>query len=266
MTRYVLLAILLLPVAASGQTLTTDLNGKAELWGSDDRCYQHRWGASAQVGVKWRRVTIDSWLGMTWWSSCDQKIPGNPLNAESGKVLQRSHGVRLWVRATEWLRIGAAVQRDAVHHIWRNQRSWRHSGFPRDNSWKGAQERCSNPDKVSPIHGDAVCPSIGYWDALGPIAEVTLPALSVYLDVPLWSRTEVTLPPPAFIWRVTAFKQSRPYFRYRGEVGRNGGAINDFELGYAITETVSVGIAGGVVGVPGWRSDLRRVALVIRAD
>jgi hypothetical protein len=266
MTRYVLLAILLLPLAASGQTVTTDLNGKAELWPTDDRCYQHRWGASANVGVEWGRLAIDSWLGMTWWAACDQLIPGNPLNAESGKVLQRSHGVRVWVRAAEWLRVGAAVQRDAVHHIWRNKRDWRHNNFPRDNSWRGAQERCSNPDEADPIHGSAVCPSIGYWDALGPIAEITLPALSVYLDVPLWSRTEVTLPPPAFIWRVTAFKQSRPYFRYRGEVGRNGGAINDFEVGYAITETVSVGIAGGVVGVPGWRSDLRRVALVIRAD
>jgi hypothetical protein len=264
--RYLLFAILLLPAAASAQQVTTDLNGKAELWPTDDRCYQHRWGAAANVGVEWGRVTIRSWLGMTWWSACDQTQPGNPLTAESGRVLQRSHGVRLWMRATEWLRVGAAVQRDAVHHIWRNKRSWRHSGFPRDNSWEGAQERCSNPDSATPIHGSAVCPSIGYWDAVGPIAEITLPALTVYLDVPVWSRTQLTLPPPAFIWRVTAFKQSRPYFRYRGEVGRGGGAINDFELGYAITETVSVGIAGGVVGVPGWRSDLRRVALVIRAD
>jgi hypothetical protein len=266
MTRYVLLAILLLPAAASAQQVTTDLNAKAELWPTDDRCYQHRWGASANVGVEWGRVTIRSWLGMTWWAACDQKIPGNPLNAESGRVLQRSHGVKLWVRATEWLRVGAAVQRDAVHHTWRNKRSWRHNNFPRDNSWRGAQERCSNPDEATPIRGSAVCPSIGYWDALSPIAEITLPALSIYLDMPLWSRTEVTLPPPRVIWSITAFEGHRPYARLRGEIGRNGGATNDFEVGYAITETVSIGVAGGVIGVPGWRADLRRVAFVIRAD
>jgi hypothetical protein len=261
-----LLLIVLLPAVASGQTLTTDLEGRAELWPTDDRCYQHRWGASANVGVKWGPATVESWLGMTWWGACDQKIPGNPLNAESGKVLQRSHGVRLWVRATDWLRVGAAVQRDAVHHIWRSKRDWRHSNFPRDNSWRGAQKRCSAPEKADPVYGKGVCPSIGYWDGLGPIAEITLPALTVYLDVPVWSRTQLTLPPPAFIWTVTAFEGYRPYFKYRGEMAQNGSAINDFELGYRLTETISVGVAGGVVGTPGWRADLRRVAFVIRAD
>jgi len=261
-----LLLIALLPAAASGQTLTTDLEGKAELWPSDDRCYQHRWSGSAQVGAEWGPATVESWLGMTWWGACDQLMPGNPLNAESGRVLQRSHGVRLWMRATDWLRVGAAIQRDAVHHIWRSKRDWRHSGFPRDNSWRGAQKRCSAPDKATPVHGSAVCPSLGYWDALGPIAEITLPALKVYLDVPVWSRTQLTLPPPTAIWSVMVFEGHRPYLQYRGEIGPNGGAINDFEIGYRLTKTISVGVAGGVVGTPGWRADLRRVALVIRAD
>lgn len=52
-----ILLIALLPVGASGQSLTTDLEGRAELWPSDDRCYQHRWSGSAKVGLEWGPTT-----------------------------------------------------------------------------------------------------------------------------------------------------------------------------------------------------------------
>jgi hypothetical protein len=86
------------------------------------------------------------------------------------------------------------------------------------------------------------------------------------MTAPVVHWKELTLPSPGLSFSLTAFEGYRPYATIEGDIYEGGVAAQDFEIGYAITETVSLGIAGGVVSAPGWRTDVRRLAFVIRAD
>lgn len=252
---------------ASGQSLTSDLNGRFEYWPSDDQCYQNQIQANSSVTASMGAFTARGFLQFTWWGACDAKIKGSFLNAEAGKVIERSHGIELlyWIGDVG---LGATIQRDAVHHIWRNSPDWRHNQFPHDNSWKGAEKRCLSPIESKPYNqwANGTCPGIGYWDGVGPTVVLDLESLRIELDAPIYHWKDLTLPSPILVWSFSFFKKQRFYLEGRGEVNSANSAVNDFEVGYDISNTVSIGVSAGTVGVPGWRDDLRRVAIVLRAD
>jgi hypothetical protein len=105
---------------------------------------------------------------------------------------------------------------------------------------------------------------LGYWDAAGPVAKIRFPHMSFRVAAPVVHWKQVTLPSPDVQWAVTAFQGFRPYLRASGEVNNDGSANASAEVGYAVTDQIRVGIAGGLIGAPGWRDDLKRFAFVIR--
>jgi len=242
----------------TAQTLTFDSKVGIEVWAAPDRCYQNQLSAEARAESSWGPVHGDLFMSATWWGACDAKVPGSLLNAEAGKVLERSHGADLYA-TYRGIEAGGTVRRRAVHHIWRH-RTRNTNGFPSTNNAAWAQQQCAEGE------GGKRCPFLGYWDGVRPLVGYEGYGIDARLIGPNWTwKDGLTLPWPDWIAR--ASYESGPWtVSGRMQWGGLREWSGDLGVRRTIVEPFSLGVRAGSVPVPGWTSPLHRVTTTITIE
>lgn len=260
----VALALSTCALRASAQTVTTSVQGGAEVWPHADRAYQNRLSAAGTVTARMGALRIEAWMRAIAWGASDAKRLGSVLSAEALRVIERRHGLAFYVQK-KGLQLGPAIHRRAVHHIWRHKaQEGRHDHFP--GSWQIGRRGCNG--KATPSHpaGEA-CPSIGYWDGVRTMVGYEGHGFDVRVLGPLWTWKEsLTLPWPSLIWK-TSYESGPWTLRADGRAFGHVEWALDVEVRRELIGPVELGIAAGQVASPIWTEDnLQRITTTIIID
>lgn len=250
----IVLAAILFATDACGQSFSASGEISADAWASHDRCYQHTMKAGGAAGVRVGPIYATGFLKAVWWGACDAKIASSILNAENGRVIERSHGVNALVPVWRGFKIGATMRRRAVHHIWRNQADFREGGFPESGNAQTARARC---------RARLQCPTIGYHDHVRPMVTYTYGGISAKFMGPGWRWKSITLPYSAVLASVV-YRDDRWGVDVKGAVGGLRESVVDAGVRVRLSGPVWAEGRYGTVSTPGWRSPLRRLAAGIR--
>jgi hypothetical protein len=241
---------------AVAQTLTGEARGSVAVWAEHARCTQHAMTGEAQGTARLGVLFAEGFLSVKWWGACDAKIPSSPLNAEAGKVIERRHGVNIGV---QWhgFQIGATVRRDAVHHIWRHKD--RHAHFP--GNWRIGRKGCNG--EATPSHpAGKGCPSIGYYDGVGPFLGYDAHGVDVTITGPQYRWKTLTLPWPNWTLRAEVALEEWQ-FRVYGQAGGPAYPALSGQIARKLGLRLWLGVRGGRIDAPGWRRPFDRVAVVL---
>ncbi len=239
-------------------SLHSDINLELALWPESDRCYQNMMRVDPEATARINRFFVEGFVDFKWWGACDSKIPGLPLNAEAGKVIERKHGLNAGIIVLDGLEVGVTVRRRAVHHIWRHKVRKRHSYFPSD--WKVGRRGC-NGEKVGDHPKGKGCPSLGYYDGAGGYLNYDNGGFDVELTTPQYRWKDLTLPWPS--WTLNAeYRRENWAVRLLGETGGKRKTTYDIEVERRLfTKYFWVGASYGRLPAPGWLEPLDRFSL-----
>ena len=244
---------------AHGQRLTGSAYAEVEAWAQPDRCYQNALDGGGSATATWGPVTAEVGMSLKWWGACDAKAKGSFFNAEAAKVIGRSRHATVFYHYEGWA-AGITVRRNGVHHVWRNQRD-RYSGFPISNDWRVANRRCATG--TNPPNREAACPTIGYWDRLGPTVQYGGAWGEVQATYLTYQWKENTLTPTEWLFHATVTPLDR--WRVEADVERDlsGAWQYDLHAERKMARRIWLGVTYGKIGDPGWRGGFRRVAATV---
>jgi len=250
--------------SANGQSVSGTAFGELEAWARPDHCYQNTTEFGARGTVKWGPVSFSATFSRKIWGSCDAKSAGSFLNLESDKVNGKTRELLLLYHWGDFA-VGGRIYRNGVQHIWRTENQ-RYDGFPPSNSWETALKQCF--EGTSPPGKDGVCAEFGYYDRAG----------IVFVYSPDWARfqtsylfhqwKENTLPPTNFFFSAEVYPLERWTILAGAQNDVTGQWACDLELRYQVAGPLTAGLAGGVLGepgwgAPGWDGTIERVAVTI---
>lgn len=237
----------------TAQNVGTDINAKVEVWANKQDCYQNRFIGNASVNVNWNGIKLMPHMGIVWWGACDAKIVGSLLNAEAGKVLERKHGIEATYNYRGFI-AGFAINRRAVHHIWRNKN--RHPWFP--GNWQLGRSGMNENGIPSYPKGQGK-PSIGYYDGIRGIIGYKDKNLKVRLYSPFYVwKTSLTLPYPS-VSADLHYKHNSWFVDVEWDSGWRVGYNFDIGIRRKIVGPLSLGIRYGHIPRPGWiESSIKR--------
>lgn len=249
----VLVVAFVMECTALGQSVTGEGSVGLVAWAQHDRCYQHAIEADSRLRAHIGRVSAEAYLDVKWWGACDSKVASSFLNAEAGRVIQRSHGVILGSRVSEHFFLGGGVIRSAVQHFWRNEATIRKDGFPSSGSARTAKARCE---------AGRSCPSIGYYEGLRVVGRYNKGSIRVSIMSPHYTWKNLTLPWPGWIFDVS-YHTGPWVLAIHSEVGGIADPVVQGSLEWNIFSAVVVGARYGTTNTPGWDSSLHRLAVFI---
>lgn len=260
-----LIALGLVQVEVQAQDLSANVQAYGSLRPGHVGCYQNQMGVDAEGILEHKNVELTGYGSFVWFGTCNPKISGSPLNAESTHGYKRFQGLILQYRFDFGMGLGWRLHREAVQWVWANPdppQEYRGDWFPHDGSWENAEKRCEKGPDAEPVQKGKelgeTCPAIGYEEGTGPHISFKSTSTEVSVSVPFITWKDLTYTPNILIWSVNI--DPRRFLRLwkivgSGKINTHGEVFGKINVLRKLGSRVSVGAMFGIIDVPDWSTE-----------